>query len=215
MTNPTISWYGHDSFAIFDGQTLIYIDPWQLPAGLLAGDIVLVTHEHADHCSLEDIHAISKPSTQVVAAAVCAEALASLSPRLVTPGDRLTIGPIQIDTVPAYNTNKFREPGKLFHPSGEQRVGYIVSIGGQRIYHAGDTDHIPEMKNLRPDIALLPVSGTYVMTAEEAAAAARDIVPGTAVPMHYGRIVGTIDDANRFVTLISPSIKTIILPEKK
>ena len=101
-------------------------------------------------------------------------------------------GSVKVTAVPAYNTNK------QFHPRGNNWVGYIFTVEGQRIYIAGDTDHIPEMKGYRCDIALLPVSGTYVMTAEEAVAAANDIGPKIAVPMHYASIVGSEKDAETF-----------------
>src|SRR5207253_9301896 len=87
--------------------------------------------------------------------------------RVVKPGDKLKLGDVSIDVVPAYNLNKFREPGKVFHPKEDGKAGFIIGIRGVRVYHAGDTDAIPEMKGLKPDVALLPVSGTYVMTAEE------------------------------------------------
>ncbi|UCC62935.1 MAG: MBL fold metallo-hydrolase, partial [Anaerolineae bacterium] len=94
---------------------------------------------------------------------------------------------------------KFRSPGNPFHPQEAGHVGFIVTLGGQRIYHAGDTDNIPEMDNLQVDIALLPVSGTYVMTAEEAADAAQRIAPRVTIPMHYGAgVAGTRADAERF-----------------
>lgn len=101
--------------------------------------------------------------------------------------------------MPAYNIDKFRSHGVPFHPAGDGKVGFVVDVDGTRIYHAGDTDNIPEMRNLKNiDIAFLPVSGTYVMTAPEAAQAAKVINPKLAVPMHYGDLVGTEEDAKKF-----------------
>jgi len=109
---------------------------------------------------------------------------------------------VVIEAVPAYNLNKFREPGTVFHPRAEKRLGFIAALDGTRVYFAGDTDFIPEMKSIKCDIALLPVSGTYVMTAEEAAEAAKAINPKIAVPMHYGAIVGSEADAKKFKSLV-------------
>jgi L-ascorbate metabolism protein UlaG (beta-lactamase superfamily) len=119
--------------------------------------------------------------------------------QVVAPGDRIDVGGVGIEAVAAYNTNKFREPGKPFHPKADGKVGYIVTLAGTRIYHAGDTDQIPEMaRAVGVDVALLPVSGTYVMTADEAIQACTTIGPKLAIPMHYGAIVGSVADAEAF-----------------
>ena len=111
---------------------------------------------------------------------------------MVRPGDRLSVGGVGIEAVPAYNLQK------SFHPREKGWLGFVVEVEGVRIYHAGDTDFIPEMASIRADIALLPVSGTYVMTAEEAVEAAKAIAPKVAIPMHYGAIVGDDGDARDF-----------------
>ena len=196
-----IHWLGHDAFRI-DAQLTIYFDPWKLPADAPAAGLVLITHEHYDHCSPEDVERIAGPDSLVVANRAAAEKLNVAGElRIVEPGDSFSYKGIEIDTLPAYNLNKFREPGVPFHPKTAGHIGYIVTLDGQRIYHAGDTDAIPEMAGLGVDIALLPVSGTYVMTAEEAAGAAQTIAPGIAIPMHYGTIVGSREDAERFAEL--------------
>jgi L-ascorbate metabolism protein UlaG (beta-lactamase superfamily) len=188
----------HDSFR-FDGPPVIYIDPWKLPAGSPIADLILVTHEHHDHCSPEDVQKISGPTTVVIA---CPSASAKLpGARALRPGEKMSVGEVTVEAVPAYNVNKFRSPGVPFHPRAAGHNGYMVTVGGERLYHAGDTDHIPEMAGFRCDVALLPVSGTYVMTADEAAAAAADIRPAVAVPMHYGDIVGNAADVRRFEAL--------------
>jgi L-ascorbate metabolism protein UlaG (beta-lactamase superfamily) len=122
--------------------------------------------------------------------------------RFLDPGGKVSVGKVQIETVPAYNINKFREPGHAFHPLGEKRLGFIITMDGTRIYFSGDTDFIPEMHDIAVDIAMLPVSGTYVMTPEEAAEAALAIHPQIAVPMHYGAIVGADADAIKFKSLV-------------
>ena len=191
-----IVWLGHDSFRITGDGKVIYLDPWQIGAGPPA-DLILISHDHFDHLSPEDIRRLRTDETVIVAAAPAAKKLSG-PVRSVKPGDRLTVRGIDIEVVPAYNVNKFRSPGTPFHPKAAGHVGFVFTVGGKRIYFAGDTDVIPEMANIRADIALLPVSGTYVMTADEAVEAAKTINPRLAIPMHYGTIVGSEEDARRF-----------------
>jgi L-ascorbate metabolism protein UlaG (beta-lactamase superfamily) len=193
-----LHWLGHDSFRL-DGPPMIYFDPWKLRGKLPVADLVLVSHEHYDHCSPDDVKKVSGPKTVVVAEAEAARKLRGARP--VHPGDRLTAAGVEIETVRAYNLSKFRSPGVPFHPRESGYVGYIVTVLGVRLYFAGDTDQIPEMADIRCDVALLPVSGTYVMTAEEAAEAARALSPQIVVPMHYGSGIGTPEDGHRFSEL--------------
>lgn len=199
MASPSIeniTWLGHDGFKIVGAGKIIYLDPFQLKPPQEPADLLLITHEHFDHCSPKDFAAVMKPTTHTVAAAVCGPELLTSRLLIVKPGERHTVDGISIETVPAYNLNK------TFHPQGDARVGFIITIEGQRIYHAGDTDFIPEMKDLKNiDIALMPVSGTYVMTAEEAAEAVNTFKPKLAIPMHFGSIVGSKHDADRFKRL--------------
>jgi L-ascorbate metabolism protein UlaG (beta-lactamase superfamily) len=183
----------HDCFRI-DGPVVIYTDPFHLPDKSPKADLVLISHDHFDHCSTEDLEKIAKKDTVYVAIAACKKALSKLpgTVREVKPGDKLEAKGITVEAVPAYNTNK------QFHPKSVGHVGYVFSVEGKRIYFAGDTDRIPEMKNIRCDIALLPVSGTYVMTAPEAVEAAKDMGSPIVIPMHYGDIVGTENDAKEF-----------------
>ena len=199
-----IHWLGHDTFKIV-GDRVVYTDPFRLKTKD-AADIILITHEHHDHCSPEDVQKILRPDTVIVAPADCAKKLSGYV-KVVKPGDKLSIAGIEIEVVPAYNTNK------QFHTKDREWVGYIFTVNNKRLYLAGDTDFIPEMKTLKNiDIALLPVSGTYVMTAEEAAEAALTIKPKTAIPMHYGTIVGSRKDAEIFAEKLRGKVHVIILP---
>lgn len=200
-----IRWLGHDTFEISNGKKIV-IDPYKLSKEHRA-DILLITHNHFDHLSKEDIEKVKDENTVVVAPKECEQDLKSMNFKeviTVKPNDKVQVEGIGIEAVPAYNTNKINpSTNKPFHPKEDGKVGYIVNINGVRIYHAGDTDAIEEMKSIETDIALLPVSGTYVMTAEEAAEAVKMIKPKLAIPMHYGAIVGSIEDANKFKELVS------------
>jgi L-ascorbate metabolism protein UlaG (beta-lactamase superfamily) len=206
-----IHWLGHDSFRIESEAGTIYIDPWKLKGGPDA-DLILITHEHHDHCSPEDVAKVQAPDTVIVTIPACAGQLTG-DVRPVTPGETLEVKGIEIRTVPAYNLNKFRSPGEPFHPKESGHVGFIVTVQGQRIYHTGDTDFIPEMEELEVDVALLPVSGTYVMTAEEAVEAAAAIEPQVAIPMHVGGGIGSLDDAQRFEQ--QASVPVIVLSQEE
>jgi L-ascorbate metabolism protein UlaG (beta-lactamase superfamily) len=209
-----ISWLGHDSFRIKNGKT-IFIDPFKIRRTSEKADILLITHEHYDHFSMDDIKKVVNENTTIVTIPAVKKELSSLKVKevkVVKPGDKLKLGDVSIDVVPAYNLNKFRELGKVFHPKEDGKAGYIIGIKGVSIYHAGDTDAIPEMKGLKPDIALLPVSGTYVMTPDEAAQAVKMVEPKLAIPMHYGVIVGTERDAQKFKQLATVEVQ-ILKPE--
>src|SRR5574341_368059 len=198
-----IFWLGHDSFRL-KGEKVVYIDPWKLAPGAEKADVILVTHDHHDHLSQDDIAKISKPDTVVVAPQAVANKLGG-KVTVVKPGDKISAAGVPVQVVPAYN------PNKQFHPKSAGYVGYIVTLNGKRIYHTGDTDLIPEMAQIKADIALLPVSGTYVMNATEAAEAAKTLKPALAIPMHYGDpdVVGTLADAQQFKKLATVPVEIL------
>ena len=198
-------WTGHDGFRITDlkNKRIIYIDPFQLSEKFKTkdADIVLVSHDHFDHLSIEDLTEIVNSNTEIVAAKECLGKLQDLPAGRITtlnPGERASPRGLVVEAIRAYNTNK------KFHPKEDNKIGFVITVDGHRIYHSGDTDIIPEMSGLNPDIALLPVSGTYVMTADEAARATDEFVKPRkfAMPMHYGSIVGSEEDANKFKTAV-------------
>ncbi len=196
-----LHWLGHGTFKL-TGERIVYIDPWQLKGDLEQADLILITHSHYDHCSPEDVAKVRGPQTTVVATADCVAKLGGVV-QVVKPGDRLTVQGVAVEAVPAYNLDKD------FHPRQEGWVGYVVTLNGRRFYHAGDSDHIPEMGAVQADVALLPVGGTYTMTADEAAAAANAMRPGVAVPMHWGSIVGGRQDAERFQALCRVPVEVL------
>ena len=196
-----IKWLGHATFQIKDDK-VIYIDPWKLKGTEEQADIILITHDHYDHCEPEDVAKIQGEKTVIVTTADCAQKLSG-DVRIITPGQRMTVQGVEVEAVPAYNLNKD------FHPQANGWVGFIITLSGQRIYHSGDSDHTPEMDQVQADIVLLPVGGTYTMTAAEAAQAANDIGPSYAVPMHYGTIVGSDKDARKFQELCQVPVRIL------
>jgi L-ascorbate metabolism protein UlaG (beta-lactamase superfamily) len=214
MTKQLVSnihWLGHDSFRIEGDGVVIYIDPWKLKGGPKA-DLILITHDHHDHCSPSDVAQIQKKDSIIVTIAAAATKLTGQI-KVVKPGDELTVKGIPIKAVPAYNVSKFRSPGNPFHPKESGHVGFVLTVEGQRIYHTGDSDFIPEMESLDVDIALLPVSGTYVMTADEAIEAASVIKPRVAIPMHVGEGIGSLADADHFKAEAAVAVE--VLPLEK
>jgi L-ascorbate metabolism protein UlaG (beta-lactamase superfamily) len=203
LLNLDIRRIAHDTFRIA-GSKVIYVDPFKVTSKDEA-DIVLISHEHFDHLSLDDLNKVIFPGTTIVASPLCKDGLKNVKVKAVhylDPGGKHTVGNVEIYGCEAYNIDKGPEPGQTFHPPGHKGLGFLIKMDGTTVYHAGDTDFIPEMKSIRCDIALLPVSGTYVMTAEEAAQAAAAINLKIAVPMHYGAIVGSEADAQKFKSLV-------------
>ena len=205
-----LEFLGHSGFLITTSSNKkIAIDPYNLSENVIKNikaDLILITHDHYDHCSIKDIEKISKKGTTIIIPADAQSKITKIEGveiQLIEVGEEFKFGNIRIEAVLAYNIDK------EFHPKRAGWLGYIIKLNNVIIYHAGDTDKIPEMKNLsgygKQDnkfIVLLPVSGKFVMTAEEAAEAASLISPSLAIPMHYGSgVIGTIEDAQKFVEL--------------
>jgi L-ascorbate metabolism protein UlaG (beta-lactamase superfamily) len=201
MLLDALDWLGHSGFRIRAGRAFIYIDPYRVPEGAPPADLILITHGHYDHFSPQDVERLSTKSTWLVGPAAVAERVSG-QVHSIAPGEALEdelVRGVYVGAVAAYNTSKRDADGNVFHPREAGWVGYELTVWGERLYHSGDTDVIPEMDAVTGvDVALLPVSGTYVMTAQEAAEAARRIQPRVAVPMHWGENVGTEADARAF-----------------
>jgi L-ascorbate metabolism protein UlaG (beta-lactamase superfamily) len=195
--NIDIKGLGHSSFFIKNSLgKIIYIDPFKISEESEPADFIFITHSHYDHCSIEDIRKIAKNGTIIVATADVSSKFAHIDARvelkIAEPSTKMQFDEsgIKFWCIPAYNL------GKSFHSKEEDWVGFVIDFGGVLVYHAGDTDLIPEMKALSTaniDIALLPIGGTFTMNAGEAAKAAGIIRPKLAVPIHYGKIERTGD----------------------
>ena len=213
IRNVTIDRLGHASFIIRGEGKIIYIDPYVLPDKVDyedQADIILITHEHHDHCDPEAIRKVRNSESTTLIPQNCTLEFRG-DARRISEGDGLTgdlaIKGIGIEVVPAYNINK------EYHPQGFG-VGYIIDIGGLRIYHAGDTDFIPQMNDISVDVALLPIGGTYTMDVPEAAEATLAIAPDVVIPMHYNYSDATPADAELFKKLVqdkNPDIEVVIL----
>lgn len=215
-----ISWLGHAGFLI-ENSKVIYIDPYNISEGLPEADIIFITHSHYDHCSIEDLNKIVRDGTRVVLPVDCQSKVVRFDKEfklsVASVGQEIELCEnIRVFAVPAYNVDKH------FHPQEEEWVGYLLKIDNVLIYHAGDTDKIPEMQRLTGHnharvnfVALLPVGGRFTMNAEEAAEVATMIKPNVAVPMHYGDVIGSDDDAREFAELCEENgIKVEILKKR-
>jgi L-ascorbate metabolism protein UlaG (beta-lactamase superfamily) len=198
-----LHWLGHASFYVVSKKgTVVYFDPYQVKGGLPKADLILVSHDHFDHCSPADIEKISKPGTVVVGpASIVGKAPGSV--RVLAAGGKLKVAEVAVSAVASYNLDK------AFHPKANGNLGYIAELDGVRFYHAGDTDAVPEMKGVKADVAMLPVGGTYTMNAAQAAEAADAMAPKVAVPMHYGSVVGTPEMAEEFRRLCKCEVRIL------
>ena len=210
-----IKWYGHDTITLTKDNIVICFDPYQLDKQFHA-DIVLITHNHFDHLSVVDLQKISDEKTVIIAAKECLEQIKIPCKKLIgiAPNEKIDIEGLMISAIRAYNTNKINpDTKKPFHPKEDNKVGYVITVGNTKFYHTGDSDLIPEMTDIRPDVLFVPVSGTYVMTPNEAASAVKEIKPKLAIPMHYGSIVGNESDAKAFKKLVTTSKVQILSKE--
>ena len=200
MLLESVEWLGHSGFRIRAGRSTVYIDPYRVADGPKA-DVILITHGHYDHFSPQDVERLSGENTWLIGPAAVVERVAGQVVS-VRPGDEVepeSAPGIGVRAVAAYNTSKRDQNGNVFHPREAGFVGFDINVRGERLYHSGDTDVIPEMDEVAGvDVALLPVSGVYVMTPGEAAEAARRIQPRVAVPMHWGEHIGSYEDAVAF-----------------
>ena len=198
----TVQWLGHASFRISDAEHVVYIDPWKLDTEPHDATVVLVSHSHYDHYSEPDILKVMKDGCVIYAPA---DALPEGDHATeMVPGQTLEQGNLRIMAVPAYN------PNKNYHPKEQGWLGFVIQLGGKRIYYAGDTDIIPEMESLEDvDVALLPVGGTYTMSGDEAAMATATLNCAAAIPYHWGDIVGQQEDAQLFVQQAKCPVKLL------
>ncbi len=207
-----LKWLGHAGFLIRHNGANIYIDPFKISDHQPKADIVFITHEHYDHFSIDDLNKIIKKETKIIAPKKVTESLTDFENEflVVRPFEEYYVAGLKFKTLPSYNLNK------EFHPKEKKWVGYLIYIDNFVVYHTGDSDFIPEMRNLKVDMLLVPVSGTYTMDAKEAANLAKTIKPGISIPMHYGKIVGSLKDAIKFKDLLKKEgVEVIILEENQ
>ena len=199
----------HSSIRISNNK-VIYIDPFKIDKNYNDADIVFITHDHYDHYSDEDIDKVINENTTII---IPEKLLTKLLKKginknaiiTVEPNEKYMVQGIKFETIPSYNTNK------TFHPKENGWVSYIITLDDIRYYIAGDTDITEENRKVKCDVAFVPVGGTYTMGFKEAAQLINEIQPKIAVPIHYGSVVGTKQDATDFIKLLHPSIKGIIL----
>ena len=199
----------HSSIKINKGK-IIYIDPFKIDREYKDADIIFITHDHYDHYSEADIDKVRKGNTKIIVpeslqSKLLIRGIKEENIITVEPNEQDYIDDIKFETIPAYNLDK------TFHPKEKNWVGYILEIDGVRYYIAGDTDITEENKKVQCDVAFVPVGGTYTMDYKEAAMLVNEIKPKIAVPIHYGSVVGTKQDAEDFIKLLNPSIYGKIL----
>jgi L-ascorbate metabolism protein UlaG (beta-lactamase superfamily) len=202
------TWFRQSAMRFAGEGLTVYIDPWGTSAEREA-DVIFITHAHADHFQPQEIERLSKDGTSIVAPSDVAKELSGdVTP--VAPGDSIEVSGIKVQAVPAYNVH----PDRLeYHPKANRWVGYILELRGTTYYHAGDTDHAPELDDVSADVAFLPIGGTYTMEPREAAGLAKSISPQIAVPMHYGFVVGSPKDAETFRREAQPVKVEVLTPE--
>ena len=208
MLEP-ITWFRQSALRWrLEGLT-IYVDPWGTPTDAEPADLILVTHAHTDHLRPDEIARLSTGRTRIAAPHDVAAGLSG-NVTAVAPGEAHELAGVRFSTVPAYNV---REEALQFHPRENRWVGYVLELPAGSYYHAGDTDHAPELDEVRADVAFLPIGGHFTMGPEEAAGLAREIAPRVAVPFHYGFRVGSARDGARFRDAAAPVHVEVLEPE--
>ncbi len=209
--DPKITWFAQSAFMVEHGGMRIYIDPFQIPDGVDPADVLLLTHEHRDHLSAEDIAKVRNENTTVIVGPNVEGKIDNPS-KVLEIEESTTVGNLSVKAVAAYTITKLRDTGEPTHPKEHKHVGYVFEIEGLSFYFVGDSDVIPEMSGIGPvDYAFVPVSGKFVMTAEEAADAVAVFQPSVAIPCHYGSVVGSIDDARKFADLVPDQVRVWIM----
>jgi L-ascorbate metabolism protein UlaG (beta-lactamase superfamily) len=203
----SFTWYRQSAFRWQGDGATVYIDPWGITDPDPA-DVIFITHAHFDHFSMEDIERIRKDDTTIFAPADVAQELSG-DVVAVQPGDSIQHGSISGQAVHAYNVAEDRLEN---HPKANKWVGYVLTLGGNTYYHAGDTDHAPELDEIKTDVAFVPIGGTYTMDASEAAGLVKTISPQVAIPMHYGFVVASPSEADRFAREAAPVKVEALVP---
>lgn len=190
-----------------EAEKIIYFDPFKIAAATNDADVIFITHDHPDHFSPEDIRKVQKTNTTFVIPKSMENTLKKAGYSdliLFTPGEKAAVHDIPVEAIPAYNIMK------PFHKRANGWLGYIITVDGQRIYVAGDTDATSEAKAVSCDIAIIPIGGTFTMNHSQAAAFINELRPKTVIPTHYGSIVGSAGNGEAFRKLIQPDIEVII-----
>jgi len=197
-----IEWLGHASFRI-NGTPLIYIDPWRVARNTFHADVILVTHDHYDHCSPADVEKLRESETVVVTNRMASALLNDAT--VLRPWQVLNVNRACIKAIPAYNSH---------HPKDFEGLGFVISLDQYDIYYAGDTDLIPEMSMVRPDIAILPIGGRQTMDVDDAVEAVRRLRPRWVIPSHWGTLSegGTPVDVRLFTERIG-DLAQVVVPE--
>lgn len=211
IKNLNIIRINHDTFKLKGKEVIVYTDPFKV-SGEEKADLILISHEHFDHCDPASITALSKEDTEIIGSEGAIRKLGR--GKALLPGEEIEVKGVKIKAVKAYNVNKFKAPGVPFHSPEEKMCGFVFIVDGVKLYHAGDTDNIAEMAELAKeniDIAFLPISGVYVMTEEEAAEAVKAIKPKIAIPMHYGALEGVGGDTEKFKQFVGEAAEVKVV----
>jgi L-ascorbate metabolism protein UlaG (beta-lactamase superfamily) len=203
-----IQWLGHGSF-IIEGPPLIYINPWRVARSVFHADLILVSHDHYDHCSLADINKVRGPHTRIIGSERVANEIEDCT--VLRPWQSVTVDRACIKAVPAYSPNHWK------HPASDNGLGFVISLNLYDIYYAGDTQFIPEMAGIRPDIAILPIDGDGTLTIDDAAEVVKHMRPRWAIPSNWGpETVGASRlDAETFKRQADPWAEVVILPQRR